>query len=172
MSKSGSGKPLLEYRIPVGLKIVEHYVTGHQLERAAGKPVRLSQKSWYYESPYEDFWVYKMDVYVTDALGLSPEDVLALLNEEANKRRLQLAKAHALQAMTEHLSAKPRRQAIPQDVKIAVWQRDGGTCVECGSREDLEFDHVIPLALGGSNTMRNLQLLCAGCNRRKGASLG
>jgi 5-methylcytosine-specific restriction endonuclease McrA len=57
-------------------------------------------------------------------------------------------------------------------VKVAVWQRDAGRCVECGSQEDLEFDHVIPLAMGGSNTERNLQLLCAACNRRKGATLG
>lgn len=54
---------------------------------------------------------------------------------------------------------------------MAVWQRDGGRCVDCASQQDLEYDHVIPLAMGGSNTDRN-QLLCEVCNRRKGASLG
>lgn len=57
-------------------------------------------------------------------------------------------------------------------MKIAVWQRDSGRCVECDSNEDLEFDHIIPLAMGGANTLRNLQLLCGSCNRRKGATLG
>jgi hypothetical protein len=64
-----------------------------------------------------------------------------------------------------------RRESIPRAVKDEVWRRDEGSCVECGSQADLEFDHVISLALGGSNTARNLQLLCAPCNRSKGADL-
>ena len=30
-------------------------------------------------------------------------------------------------------------------------------------------DHVVALARGGSNTVGNLQVLCPGCNLRKGA---
>jgi 5-methylcytosine-specific restriction endonuclease McrA len=63
------------------------------------------------------------------------------------------------------------RQGIPLEVKRAVWERCGGRCVECGADRLLEFDHVIPLAMGGSDGERNLQLLCADCNRGKGASL-
>lgn len=63
------------------------------------------------------------------------------------------------------------RPPIPDDVKMFVWQRDGGSCVKCGSQENLEFDHVIPLSKGGSNTARNLQLLCERCNRSKGAAI-
>lgn len=57
---------------------------------------------------------------------------------------------------------------IPQDVKAAVWQRDGGRCVECGADDYLEFDHIIPFARGGSSTTENVQLLCRRCNLRKG----
>lgn len=60
------------------------------------------------------------------------------------------------------------RKPLPRDVKMFVWQRDGGRCVQCGSNERLEFDHIIPWADGGSDTARNLQLLCETCNRRKG----
>jgi hypothetical protein len=63
----------------------------------------------------------------------------------------------------------PRREAIPERVRHEVWRRDRGTCVECGSRARLEFDHIIPVSRGGSNTPRNLELRCEPCNRRKGA---
>jgi 5-methylcytosine-specific restriction endonuclease McrA len=66
---------------------------------------------------------------------------------------------------------RPSRKAIPDRVKMFVWQRDGGRCVECGSNENLEFDHIIPVSMGGATTERNLQLLCEPCNRRKGGQL-
>lgn len=119
-----------------------------------------------------DYWLYRKKLYVTTDEDLSPDDVAALINESTNRRRLQLEKAHALQAMTQELSNKSKRPHIAQDVKVLVWQRDGGRCVTCDSQSNLEFDHIIPLAMGGSNTARNLQLLCEPCNRRKGATLG
>jgi hypothetical protein len=64
-----------------------------------------------------------------------------------------------------------RRRTIPKHVKQEVWQRDQGTCVECGSKERLEYDHIIPVSKGGANTMRNIQLLCEDCNRAKGARI-
>ena len=67
---------------------------------------------------------------------------------------------------------KKRRKSIPQDVKDKVWNRDGGKCVECDSKEGLEFDHIIPISKGGANTYRNLQLLCESCNRKKSDKIG
>ncbi|HFL2038796.1 TPA: HNH endonuclease [Stenotrophomonas maltophilia] len=66
---------------------------------------------------------------------------------------------------------KPRREAIPRAVQREVWQRDGGRCVECGTKEKLCFDHIVPFSRGGSNTVRNLQLLCEPCNLSKGNRL-
>jgi hypothetical protein len=56
---------------------------------------------------------------------------------------------------------------IPQDVRTAVWRRDGGKCVQCGATDYLEFDHIIPHAKGGANTVENVQLLCRRCNLKK-----
>ena len=59
------------------------------------------------------------------------------------------------------------RQAIPSEVRREVWRRDEGKCVKCGSRENLEYDHIIPVIKGGGNTARNIELLCESCNRAK-----
>lgn len=67
---------------------------------------------------------------------------------------------------------KKRSRRITQAVKDQVWNRDGGKCVECGSNEKLEFDHIIPFSKGGANTYRNIQLLCERCNREKSAKIG
>lgn len=61
-----------------------------------------------------------------------------------------------------------RRESIPRSVQREVWQRDGGRCVECGTKEFLCFDHIVPFSRGGSNTVRNLQILCEKCNLSKG----
>jgi|SRR5579875_459123 hypothetical protein len=59
--------------------------------------------------------------------------------------------------------------AIPEHVKAAVFQRDKGTCVQCGySGEYIEYDHIIPRSKGGQNTVENIQLLCRKCNLKKG----
>jgi hypothetical protein len=64
-----------------------------------------------------------------------------------------------------------KRVAIPAKVKRAAWVRDQGKCCRCGSRDRLEYDHIIPVTKGGSNTERNVELLCEDCNRSKGASI-
>ncbi len=63
------------------------------------------------------------------------------------------------------------REPIPEEVRHEVWRRDQGKCVRCGGVERLEFDHIVPVALGGSNTTRNVQLLCETCNREKGVRI-
>ena len=65
-----------------------------------------------------------------------------------------------------------KREPIPQDILDRVWNRDGGKCVKCGSQEKIEFDHIIRFSKGGSNTYRNLQILCEKCNRQKSNSIG
>ena len=69
---------------------------------------------------------------------------------------------------------KPKQLArgvIPDDVKQLVWLRDGGKCQLCGSTGELQFDHIIPVALGGSTSPDNLQVLCGSCNRTKGGGI-
>lgn len=63
------------------------------------------------------------------------------------------------------------RVAIPVEIRRTVFERDGGKCVECESNFDLQYDHLLPVSLGGATTAENLQLLCADCNQRKSNSI-
>ena len=53
---------------------------------------------------------------------------------------------------------------------LALILECGGRCLRCGTKpaEGLTVDHIVPLALGGSNTIDNIQPLCSTCNGIKG----
>lgn len=115
------------------------------------------------------FWMFQ-DRFYCETDRLDSASVLALIRERERKasRRVDRAK---LFADGGPLPASVRREVIPDDVKAFVWQRDGGRCTKCGTNENLEFDHIIPLAMNGNNTARNIQLLCGPCNRDKAGHL-
>ena len=94
--------------------------------------------------------------------------------EILEKRRIREIKKQAMAELREEgiIEEARTREPIPQEVQDAVWRRDGGRCVKCGSQENLEFDHIIPFSKGGSNTIRNIQLLCEKCNRSKSNKIG
>ena len=65
-------------------------------------------------------------------------------------------------------SSLEQNRLIPTAVKLEVWKRDAGKCVECGSVSNLHFDHIIPYSRGGSSLVaENIQLLCARHNLAK-----
>jgi hypothetical protein len=116
------------------------------------------------------------DVNKMNACGMTPLDWAQILGkEEIGKLLIEkgAAKAEWLRAQEvgsdgadeQGESENRADRYIPDDVKDAVWRRDEGRCVKCKSNEKLEFDHIIPVSKGGSNTKRNVQLLCEKCNR-------
>ncbi|MEX2217372.1 MAG: HNH endonuclease, partial [Phycisphaerales bacterium] len=57
---------------------------------------------------------------------------------------------------------------IPTAVKVEVWKRDAGRCVQCGATDNLHFDHDVPWSKGGSSiTAANVKVLCARHNLEK-----
>lgn len=61
---------------------------------------------------------------------------------------------------------------IPGKVKLAVYKRDKGVCVQCGSKDNLHFDHILPYSKGGTSLkLDNIQLLCARHNLQKSAKI-
>jgi hypothetical protein len=121
------------------------------------------------EDERRTWWMYR-DRFFWEDDGLEPGEVQALVHERERRLRKRIARARDLME-AEAAAEGPRREPIPEDVRVEVFRRDGGRCVVCGSAELLQFDHVIPVALGGASTPANLQVLCAPCNRAKGAGL-
>ncbi len=114
------------------------------------------------------YWWFHDCIYWEDD-SLSADDVMALVLQRERKARQTLQTAHSLMRAEEE--GRATRVPVPVEVRRAVFERDGGKCVECGSSFDLQYDHILPVALGGATTIENLQLLCADCNRRKSDSL-
>ena len=52
-----------------------------------------------------------------------------------------------------------------------IFARDGRTCTKCGSTENLQLDHIIPVIKGGMDNDENLQVLCRACNSSKSAKI-
>lgn len=68
------------------------------------------------------------------------------------------------------------RKKLTAGRKNAVYVRDRATCQNCAfvpptahDAEQMEIDHVVPVAHGGSSQAGNLQVLCRRCNNCKGA---
>lgn len=51
--------------------------------------------------------------------------------------------------------------------KDAIKARDGYCCVQCGSMDRIQVDHIVALALGGTNDLENGQTLCLACHVTK-----
>ena len=72
----------------------------------------------------------------------------------------------------EHLKRKftnPKKydRYINDEIKRDALIKYHNKCVYCGSKKELEFDHIIPVSKGGGNEFNNIQILCKKCNRKK-----
>lgn len=117
-----------------------------------------------YTCDYE--WVFKGYSYEVKGF-YSDEEVKLLILESFDQERRYFEKLNAKFNQKENDNAIYERPRIPESVRIEVWRRDSGKCARCGSREKLEYDHIVPISKGGSNTARNIELLCEKCNRSK-----
>jgi len=108
--------------------------------------------------------------------GASLTDILKFAVKESIKKRDLLAAPVKLRATAadQKLQTSERIQ-LPVSVKREVWRRAQGQCCfrhngrRCSSRFQLQVDHIISLANGGTNVVSNLQLLCRKHNQLKGA---
>lgn len=63
------------------------------------------------------------------------------------------------------------RKPLSKKRRFAILRRDDFTCQYCGRSSpevQLHVDHVIPVAVGGTNRRQNLVTSCQDCNLGKG----
>ena len=154
--------PLIFKNTPVGDREVA------MAAMTSGEPYKIN------ESGGGKLWLYRgKTICASDMSHLNDEEQkLEVINAvlKHKKRYKQIQRQYEAYARIEQTDAA-QRERIPENVRLFIWQRDEGKCVKCGSTEKLEFDHIIPVAKGGSNTERNIQLLCETCNRAKGTNI-
>lgn len=64
-----------------------------------------------------------------------------------------------------------RRKEFSTRTKLQSWDRSGGCCEECGRKifpgDGPEYDHIISCENGGTNELKNCQVLCTWCHKTK-----
>ena len=60
---------------------------------------------------------------------------------------------------------------FPNFTRFNVFLRDKFTCLYCGDKKNLTFDHVIPKSRGGLTTWENVATACSTCNVKKGGKM-
>lgn len=63
------------------------------------------------------------------------------------------------------MNRRTKALAIPKTVKEAVFERDRGVCVLCGSYLGEPVAHVIRRSRGGLGIEKNIVTLCPRCHR-------
>ncbi|MBR2773682.1 MAG: DUF262 domain-containing protein [Selenomonadaceae bacterium] len=93
------------------------------------------------------------------------EKVSRLLEDDevTNKRGIY---EYLLTGEEKHLSLRK----FSKGMKQAAYERQKGICADCKRHfefEEMEGDHVVPWSKGGKTELKNCQMLCKACNRRK-----
>lgn len=98
--------------------------------------------------------------------GMTLEQLfLELLAVSERKHEPKPRRAKATRSGSRHVPAATRRAVLARDHVQCTFVAPDGT--RCGSRHDLEIDHVVPWARGGGHDPSNLRVLCATHNRRR-----
>jgi hypothetical protein len=104
---------------------------------------------------------------------VNPEMSYIALLEHLCDKALPKMKPQSTATPAPEVKTEPQGRHIPAAMKREVWERDGGCCSytdantgkRCGSKFQLQYDHIEPYALGGSTEPENLRILCAQHNR-------
>lgn len=105
--------------------------------------------------------------YLKDLLGGNPsmDELIGIMADEAIKNK---------EKQKFKLTDKPKSlplvevkgRSISSVTKRQIYRRDGA-CTKCNSKRNLNYDDILPYALGGTSNKDNIRLLCGNCNQRQ-----
>ena len=131
---------------------------GYSLHKLPPELVRV------YEKIKDGIWVYSgvfelVGAWVEEVDGRNVFKFKLLITDFTTTQRKKREK---------QLKNLDHNRLIPTSVKLEVWKRDKGKCIECGATDNLHFDHILPYSKGGTSLKSaNIQLLCARHNLQK-----
>lgn len=109
-------------------------------------------------------WWWYRDRFWWDDEGLTATDVENIvLQTDLDRKQQSDAVAQARVVLLGEAGAPLPEEHVSESVRLAVWRRDLGRCVDCGSFESVVFDHIVPISQGGSDTAVNVELRCQSC---------
>ena len=127
-----------------------------QLELPVLLARKRGQRWWWY---LDRFW------WASDGLTATDVETMVLESDLDRKLRSDAISEARLILLGDKRVSVPEEQ-VSEPVRFAVWRRDRGRCVDCGSSKSLIFDHIVPMSEGGSDTALNVELRCHSCRVR------
>jgi 5-methylcytosine-specific restriction endonuclease McrA len=98
----------------------------------------------------------------------------AWINNNKDRRaayRANNSERYRIHGQKRRATVRKSGGTLSYDIVCKMFKLQKGKCACCGLPlgDDFHIDHIMPLALGGSNTDDNIQLLKARCNLQKRA---
>lgn len=176
----GSGElgPIQEYQVPFSFDEENHEVEINEFleEKINSKLLRLEQSlKEGYEDNRKPLDKLRREYFELRVNSFNPEDYPEEISHEFTDLECSTF-GHICpvvfvgETVTETSEERRRGRYISFKTKMRVVRRDNYTCQECGEHlrdDEVEFDHIIPIAKGGSSEEHNIRLTCFGCNRGK-----
>jgi hypothetical protein len=115
---------------------------------------------------------HRLELTVSDELRTKLERARDLMSHRIRRGDLETVLDQALDVLLAKLEKERVGDGVTRAVRREVFERDGEQCTftddrgnRCPARSDLELDHIVPRARGGSSEADNLRVVCGAHNK-------
>jgi len=113
-------------------------------------------------------WWWYLDRFWWDAEGLDAQEVrVIVLDGDLQRKQHAERVARARETLLGEERPTAADKPLSPIVRFAVWCRDRGRCVDCGTAADVGFDDILPPENGRSRSTRNVELRCTRCREQR-----